>query len=101
MWPPKRPTPESGPGSARGCVWRSRPVGASLLARVRGRGAARVPANGHRGAIVPTGMAVMALNAATLVRIRSVSTRLVSGSGHAWSADGACHAVKSIDARPA
>jgi hypothetical protein len=41
----------------------------SIMASLLGRGAARVPDKGHRGAIVQTGMAVMAHNAATVVRI--------------------------------
>jgi hypothetical protein len=39
------------------------------MASLLGRGAAHLTYNGHRGAIVPMGMAVMAPNAATLVRI--------------------------------
>jgi hypothetical protein len=41
----------------------------SIIASLLCRGAAHVPYKGHRGAIVQTGMAVMAHNAATLVRI--------------------------------
>ena len=47
----------------------SRPVVESIIASLLCRGAARVTYKGHRGAIVQTGMAVMAHNAATLVRI--------------------------------
>jgi hypothetical protein len=47
----------------------SRPVVESLMASLLCRGAARVTGKGHRGAIVQTGMAIMAHNAATLVRI--------------------------------
>jgi hypothetical protein len=47
----------------------SRPVVESIMASLLGRGAARLTYKGHRGAIVQTGMAVMAHNAATLVRI--------------------------------
>jgi hypothetical protein len=47
----------------------SRPVVESIIASLLCRGAARLTYQGHRGAIVQTGMAVMAHNAATLVRI--------------------------------
>ena len=47
----------------------SRPVVESVIARLLHRGAARLTYKGHGGAIVQTGMAVMAHNAATLVRI--------------------------------
>jgi hypothetical protein len=47
----------------------SRPIVESIIASLLCRGAARVTYKGHRGAIVQTGMAVMAHNAATLVRI--------------------------------
>jgi hypothetical protein len=47
----------------------SRPVVESIIASLLGRGAGRLSYKGHRGAIVQTGMAVMAHNAATLVRI--------------------------------
>jgi hypothetical protein len=47
----------------------SRPVVDSIIASLLCRGAARVTYKGHRGAIVQTGMAVIAHNAATLVRI--------------------------------
>jgi hypothetical protein len=47
----------------------SRPVVESLMASLRCRGAARLTDKGHRGAVVHTGMAVMAHHAATLVRI--------------------------------
>ena len=47
----------------------SRPVVESIMASLLCRGAARLTYQGHRGAIVQTGMAVMAHNAATLVRI--------------------------------
>ena len=47
----------------------SRPVIESIIASLLCRGAARISYKGHRGAIIHTGMAVMAHNAATLVRI--------------------------------
>jgi len=47
----------------------SRPVVESIIASLLGRGAARISYKGHRGAIIHTGMTVMAHNAATLVRI--------------------------------
>jgi hypothetical protein len=47
----------------------SRPVVESIIASLLGRGAGCLSYKGHRGAIVQTGMAVMAHNAATLVRI--------------------------------
>jgi hypothetical protein len=47
----------------------SRPVVESVIASLLHRGAARLTYKGHGGAIVQTGMAVMAHNAATLVRI--------------------------------
>jgi integrase len=47
----------------------SRPVVERLMASLLHRGAARLTYTGHRGAIVHTGMAVMAHNGATLVRI--------------------------------
>jgi hypothetical protein len=47
----------------------SRPVVECIIASLLHRGAARLTYKGHRGAIVQTGMAVMAHNAATLVRI--------------------------------
>jgi hypothetical protein len=47
----------------------SRPVVESLIASLLCRGAGHLTYKGHRGAIVQTGMAVMAHNAATLVRI--------------------------------
>ena len=47
----------------------SRPVVESIMASLLYRGAGRLTYKGHRGAIVHTGMAVMAHNAATLVRI--------------------------------
>jgi hypothetical protein len=47
----------------------SRPVIESIIASLLCRGAAHLTYKGHRGAIVQTGMAVMAHNAATLVRI--------------------------------
>jgi hypothetical protein len=40
------------------------------MASLLGRGAGRLTYKGQRGAIVPTGMAVMARKAATLVRIQ-------------------------------
>jgi hypothetical protein len=47
----------------------SRPVIERVMASLLCRGAARLTYKGHRGAIVHTGMAVMAHHAATLVRI--------------------------------
>jgi hypothetical protein len=47
----------------------SRPVVESIIASLLCRGAGCLTYKGHRGAIVQTGMAVMAHNAATLVRI--------------------------------
>lgn len=47
----------------------SRPVVESVIASLLCRGAAHLTYKGHCGAIVQTGMAVMAHNAATLVRI--------------------------------
>ena len=47
----------------------SRPVVESIIASLLCRGAGRLSYKGHRGAIIQTGMAVMAHNAATLVRI--------------------------------
>jgi len=47
----------------------SRPVVESLMASLLCRGAGHLTYKGHRGAIVQTGMAVIAHNAATLVRI--------------------------------
>jgi hypothetical protein len=47
----------------------SRPVVESVIASLLCRGAGHLTYKGHRGAIVQTGMAVMAHNAATLVRI--------------------------------
>src|SRR5262245_16631484 len=47
----------------------SRPVVESIIASLRCRRAWRLTYKGHRGAIVQTGMAVMAHNAATWVRI--------------------------------
>ena len=47
----------------------SRPLVESVMASLLCRGAGRLTYNGHCGAIVHTGMAVMAHNAATLVRI--------------------------------
>jgi hypothetical protein len=47
----------------------SRPVIEGIIASLLHRGAAHLTYKGHRGAIVQTGMAVMAHNAATLVRI--------------------------------
>jgi hypothetical protein len=47
----------------------SRPIVESIIASLLCRGAGRLTYKGHRGAIVQTGMAVMAHNAATLVRI--------------------------------
>jgi len=47
----------------------SRPVIESIIASLLCRGAAHISYKGHRGAIIHTGMAIMAHNAATLVRI--------------------------------
>ena len=47
----------------------SRPVVERIMASLLCRGAGRLTDKGHRGAIVQTGMAVMAHHAATLVRI--------------------------------
>jgi hypothetical protein len=47
----------------------SRPVIESIIASLLCRGAARISYKGHRGAIIHTGMAIMAHNAATWVRI--------------------------------
>jgi hypothetical protein len=47
----------------------SRPVVESIIASLLHRGAGHLTYKGHRGAIVQMGMAVMAHNAATLVRI--------------------------------
>jgi hypothetical protein len=47
----------------------SRPVVESIIASLLHRGAGHLTYKGHRGAIIQTGMAVMAHNAATLVRI--------------------------------
>jgi hypothetical protein len=47
----------------------SRPVVESIVASLLHRGVGHLTYKGHRGAIVQTGMAVMAHNAATLVRI--------------------------------
>jgi hypothetical protein len=47
----------------------SRPVVESIIASLLCRGAGHLTYKGHRGAIMQTGMAVMAHNAATLVRI--------------------------------
>ena len=47
----------------------SRPVVERIMASLLCRGAGRLTYKGHRGAIVQTGMAVMAHHAATLVRI--------------------------------
>jgi hypothetical protein len=55
----------------------SRPVIESIIASLLCRGAARISYKGHRGAIIHTGMAVMAHNGATLVRLHQdrLSTR--------------------------
>lgn len=55
----------------------SRPVIESIIASLLCRGAAHITYKGHRGAIIHTGMAIMAHNAATLVRIHQdrLSTR--------------------------
>jgi hypothetical protein len=47
----------------------SRPVVESLIASLLHRGAGHLTYKGHRGALIHTGMAVMAHNAATLARI--------------------------------
>ena len=47
----------------------SRPVVESIIASLLCRGAGHLAYKGHRGAIIQMGMAVMAHNAATLVRI--------------------------------
>ena len=47
----------------------SRPVVESLIASLLHRRAGHLTYKGHRGATVQTGMAIMAYNAATLVRI--------------------------------
>ena len=47
----------------------SRPVVESLIASLLHRGAGHLTYKGHRGAIIQTGMAVMAHNAATLARV--------------------------------
>jgi hypothetical protein len=47
----------------------SRPVVESIIASLLCRGAGRLTYKGHRGTLVQRGMAVMAHNAATLVRI--------------------------------
>jgi hypothetical protein len=47
----------------------SRPVVESIMASLLHRGAGHLTYKGHRGAIIHTGMAVMAHNAATLTRI--------------------------------
>jgi len=49
----------------------SRPVVESIIASLLCRGAGHLTYTGHRGAIVQTGMAVMAHNSATLVRIHA------------------------------
>jgi hypothetical protein len=59
------------PGHLVSACGESRPVVDSLRASLRCRGAGRLPYKGHRGAIVPTGMAVMAPKAATLVRLQA------------------------------
>jgi hypothetical protein len=55
----------------------SRPVLESIIASLLCRGAAHISYKGQRGAIIHTGMAIMAHNAATLVRIHQgrLSTR--------------------------
>jgi hypothetical protein len=73
-WPYLRPPPQVQLAYAWGD---SRPVVERLSASVRRRGAARLTDTGHRGAIVQTGMAVMAHQAAPLGRIHDyrLSTR--------------------------
>ncbi len=51
------------------CGYR-RPVIESIIASLLGRGAAHISYKGHRGALIHSGMAVLAPNAATLVRVR-------------------------------
>jgi hypothetical protein len=52
------------------CAWgSSRPVVERIMASLLCRGGGQLTYKGHRGALVQTGMAVMAHNAATLVRI--------------------------------
>jgi hypothetical protein len=54
------------------CAWGyNRPVIESIMASLLHHGAARLTDKGHRGAIIHTGMAVMAHHAATLVRIHA------------------------------
>src|SRR6266540_3311288 len=48
----------------------SRPMIESVIASLLYRGAARLTYKGHRGAIVQTGMTIMAHNAATLARVQ-------------------------------
>jgi hypothetical protein len=66
-WHGKR-TPHQVP--IAGACGYSRPVVESIIARLLGRGAARITDKGHRGAVVQTGVTVMAHNAATLVRVQ-------------------------------
>lgn len=48
----------------------SRPFVESLIESLSCRGATHIKYQGHRGAIIQTGMAILAFNAATLMRIR-------------------------------
>lgn len=48
----------------------SRPFVESLIENLGCRGATRIKYQGHRGAIIQTGMAILSFNAATLMRIR-------------------------------
>ena len=68
-------TPHPAQGACAGGS--SRPIVDSLLARLLGRGAARLTSKGQRGAIVQLGMTVRAHNAATGVRLphNRLSTR--------------------------
>ena len=84
---PPSPSPEAGPQILSAAGWQdirtptpvqlayawgeSRPVVERLMASRLCRGAAPLTYKGHRGAIVHTGMAVMAPHAATVVRIHA------------------------------
>jgi hypothetical protein len=48
----------------------SRPFVESLIENLSCRGATHIKYQGHRGAVIQTGMAILAFNAATLMRIR-------------------------------
>jgi hypothetical protein len=74
----------------------SRPVVESIIASLLCRGAGRLTYKDHRDAPVHKGMAVMAHNAETLVRIHGIVCR----SKGASSADGCAGvAIKSINAQ--